>query len=101
MEQLAAIVLGGAEPCRRSVDGHPSLAIAAATALFGLVIVVAVVVLALAAPLIAPFSPDDQMFDGLTLKARPSPPGGQFFCSARIRSAAISSRACCSARARR
>lgn len=48
------------------------------TALFGLVIVVAVVVLALAAPLIAPFSPDDQMFDGLTLEGAPMPPGGQF-----------------------
>ncbi|EJL49543.1 ABC-type dipeptide/oligopeptide/nickel transport system, permease component [Rhizobium sp. CF122] len=47
-------------------------------ALFGLVIVVAVVVLALAAPLIAPFSPDDQMFDGLTLEGAPMPPGGQF-----------------------
>jgi peptide/nickel transport system permease protein len=48
------------------------------TAVFGLVIVVAVVVLALAAPLIAPFSPDDQMFDGLTLEGAPMPPGGKF-----------------------
>ncbi len=48
------------------------------TALFGLVIVVVVVVLALAAPLIAPFSPDEQMFDGLTLEGAPMPPGGQF-----------------------
>jgi len=48
------------------------------TAVFGLVIVVAVVVLALAAPLIAPFNPDEQMFDGLTLEGAPMPPGGQF-----------------------
>jgi peptide/nickel transport system permease protein len=48
------------------------------TAVFGLVVVVAVVALALAAPLIAPFSPDEQMFDGLTLEGAPMPPGGQF-----------------------
>src|ERR1700754_945258 len=47
-------------------------------ALFGLVVVLAVVVLALAAPLIAPFNPDEQMFDGLTLEGAPMPPGGQF-----------------------
>ncbi|WP_137155991.1 ABC transporter permease [Rhizobium sp. FKL33] len=47
-------------------------------ALFGLLVVVAVVVLALAAPLIAPFDPDNQMFDGLTLEGAPMPPGGQF-----------------------
>ncbi|SFB14613.1 peptide/nickel transport system permease protein [Rhizobium sp. NFR07] len=48
------------------------------TAVFGLVVVILVVVLALAAPLIAPFSPDEQMFDGLTLEGAPMPPGGQF-----------------------
>jgi peptide/nickel transport system permease protein len=48
------------------------------TALFGLFIVVAVVVLAVAAPMIAPFDPDNQMFDGLTLEGAPMPPGGQF-----------------------
>lgn len=46
--------------------------------LFGLVIVLLVVVLALAAPLVAPFNPDEQMFDGLTLEGAPMPPGGQF-----------------------
>ena len=30
------------------------------------------------APLIAPFDPNDQMFDGLTLEGAPMPPGGQF-----------------------
>ncbi|WP_112944761.1 MULTISPECIES: ABC transporter permease [unclassified Rhizobium] len=48
------------------------------TAAFGLIIVVAVVVLAVAAPMIAPFNPDEQMFDGLTLEGAPMPPGGQF-----------------------
>jgi len=47
-------------------------------ALFGLAVVVIVVVLAIAAPLIAPFNPDEQMFDGLTLEGAPMPPGGQF-----------------------
>lgn len=48
------------------------------SALFGLVIVVIVVVMAIAAPLIAPFSPDNQMFDGLSLDGAPLPPGGPY-----------------------
>ncbi|HEV7310074.1 ABC transporter permease [Ensifer sp.] len=47
-------------------------------ALFGLVVVALVVILALAAPLIAPYSPDEQMFDGLTLEGAPLPPSAQF-----------------------
>ena len=47
-------------------------------ALFGLAVVLVVVVLALGAPLIAPFNPDEQMFDGLTLEGAPMPPGGPF-----------------------
>jgi peptide/nickel transport system permease protein len=48
------------------------------SALFGLAIIFAVLILALGAPLIAPFDPDNQMFDGLTLEGAPMPPGGQF-----------------------
>ncbi len=47
-------------------------------AVFGLVIVVLVIVLAIAAPWVAPFNPDDQMFDGLSIEGAPLPPGGQF-----------------------
>lgn len=47
-------------------------------ALFGLVIVVLVVAMAIAAPVLAPFDPDNQMFDGLTIEGAPMPPGGQF-----------------------
>ncbi|OCO99999.1 MULTISPECIES: ABC transporter permease [unclassified Ensifer] len=47
-------------------------------ALFGLVVVALVVLLALAAPLVAPYSPDEQMFDGLTLEGAPLPPSAQF-----------------------
>ncbi|PZM14744.1 ABC transporter permease [Rhizobium tubonense] len=48
------------------------------SALFGLIIVVLVIVMAIAAPLIAPFSPDDQMFDGLSMEGAPLPPGGPY-----------------------
>jgi peptide/nickel transport system permease protein len=47
-------------------------------ALFGLVIIALVVAGALFAPWIAPFDPNEQMFDGLTLEGAPMPPGGQF-----------------------
>ena len=47
-------------------------------ALFGLVVVILVVALAIAAPWIAPFSPDDQMFDGLSIEGAPLPPDGHF-----------------------
>jgi peptide/nickel transport system permease protein len=47
-------------------------------ALFGLSVVILVVVLAIAAPWIAPFNPDEQMFDGLSLEGAPLPPGDTF-----------------------
>jgi peptide/nickel transport system permease protein len=47
-------------------------------ALFGLAVVIVVVVMAIAAPWIAPFSPDDQMFDGLSIEGAPLPPDGHF-----------------------
>ena len=47
-------------------------------ALFGLLVIVIIVAAAIAAPLIAPFAPDDQFFDGLTLEGAPLPPGGDF-----------------------
>ena len=47
-------------------------------ALAGFVIIVVVVMAALAAPLIAPFAPEEQLFEGLTLAGAPLPPGGQF-----------------------
>ena len=48
------------------------------TALFGLIVVTLVIGLAIAAPWIAPFSPDEQMFDGLSLEGAPLPPGGAY-----------------------
>jgi peptide/nickel transport system permease protein len=47
-------------------------------ALFGLAVIVGIVLAAAFAPLVAPFDPADQMFDGLTLEGAPIPPGGKF-----------------------
>ena len=47
-------------------------------ALFGIVLIVLVVAAALAAPLIAPYAPEEQLFDGLTIEGAPLPPGGAF-----------------------
>lgn len=47
-------------------------------ALFGLAIILLVIVGAVFAPWIAPFDPNDQMFDGLTLEGAPMPPDGKF-----------------------
>lgn len=49
------------------------------SALFGLFIVVTVMTAAFAAPLIAPFAPELQMFDGLTSDGAPIPPGAKFW----------------------
>ncbi|MCE6959838.1 ABC transporter permease [Cereibacter sphaeroides] len=47
-------------------------------ALFGLVLIVLVVGGALLAPWIAPYDPNEQHFDGLTIEGAPLPPGGAF-----------------------
>lgn len=47
-------------------------------ALAGLALIALVVGGAAFAPLLAPFDPNDQMFDGLTLEGAPMPPGGRF-----------------------
>jgi len=47
-------------------------------ALIGLMLIAVVVIGALFAPLIAPYSPSEQHFEGLTLQGAPLPPGGDF-----------------------
>src|SRR6185436_7283095 len=47
-------------------------------AMAGLVIAVAFVIIAIGAPLIAPYSPEEQFFDGLTLEGSPLPPNERF-----------------------
>lgn len=48
-------------------------------ALFGLVVIVIVVLAALLAPVIAPYDPAEQFFDGLTLEGSPLPPNERFW----------------------
>lgn len=48
------------------------------TAVFGFAIVLLVLIGALAAPLIAPYAPDNQLFDGLTLEGAPIGPNNAF-----------------------
>jgi peptide/nickel transport system permease protein len=47
-------------------------------ALFGLAVVAIVVLAAAAAPLIAPYDPAEQLFDGLTIEGAPLPPNAKF-----------------------
>lgn len=47
-------------------------------AVLGLVLIALVVVAALLAPWIAPYSPEEQLFDGLTLEGAPLPPDARF-----------------------
>ncbi len=46
--------------------------------LFGIAVVLAFVLLAVFAPLLAPYSPAEQFFDGLTLEGSPLPPSSRF-----------------------
>ena len=48
-------------------------------ALAGLVIISIFVVLAVGAPVLAPFDPSEQFFDGLTLEGSPLPPNSRFW----------------------
>ena len=47
-------------------------------ALLGLIIIVGTVLAAVLAHWIAPFAPEEQFFDGLTLEGAPLPPGGHY-----------------------
>ncbi|SDB53257.1 peptide/nickel transport system permease protein [Bauldia litoralis] len=47
-------------------------------ALFGLIVILIVVLAAIFAPLIAPFPPNEQLFEGLTLEGAPLPPDATF-----------------------
>jgi peptide/nickel transport system permease protein len=48
-------------------------------ALFGVIIIAFVLVLAVCAPWLAPYAPDDQLFEGLSLEGAPLPPNSQFW----------------------
>jgi peptide/nickel transport system permease protein len=64
---------------RRSLQGGVLARLARRKlALFGVIIIVLVAVLAAAAPLVAPYDPAEQIFDGLTLEGAPLPPNPEF-----------------------
>jgi peptide/nickel transport system permease protein len=48
-------------------------------ALVGAVVIVAIVVAALGAPVVAPYDPNEQFFEGLTLAGAPRPPDAEFW----------------------
>jgi peptide/nickel transport system permease protein len=48
-------------------------------AVFGLIVIVAIFAAALAAPWLAPYDPQEQFFEGLTLEGAPLAPNGQFW----------------------
>jgi peptide/nickel transport system permease protein len=48
-------------------------------ALAGLLVIVLLILIALSAPLIAPYDPNEQFFDGLTLQGSPLPPSLRFW----------------------
>jgi peptide/nickel transport system permease protein len=48
-------------------------------ALFGIAVILAMTLAALLAPQIAPYPPDEQFFDGLTLEGAPLPPNPRFW----------------------
>ena len=48
-------------------------------AVFGLVVIAVIVLAALFAPVIAPYEPAEQLFDGLTLEGAPLPPNARFW----------------------
>jgi peptide/nickel transport system permease protein len=48
-------------------------------ALFGLAVIVLMTLAALLAPQLAPYAPDEQFFDGLTLEGAPLPPNERFW----------------------
>ena len=66
----AAMTPGPAQRLGRVLAGIASRPLA----LFGLVAILLVVIAAIFAPWLAPFPPDEQFFDGLTLEGAPLPP---------------------------
>ena len=49
------------------------------TALFGVIVIAGITLAALLAPALAPYPPDEQFFDGLTLEGAPLPPNERFW----------------------
>ncbi len=73
---------GGADPSalspREAAFPVTAALIRRPLALFGIAVIVTIVLLAIFAPLIAPYDPAEQRFEGLTLEGAPLPPNAQF-----------------------
>jgi peptide/nickel transport system permease protein len=74
---MSALEAGpGVAPPARTVFGR---LVRRPLALFGLVVILVVVLAAVFAPLLAPYDPHEQFFDGLTLEGAPLPPDAKFW----------------------
>jgi peptide/nickel transport system permease protein len=71
-DRAASTSVGGPIAVGRQLARRP-------LAQFGLVVIAAIVVAAVFAPLLAPYNPAEQLFDGLTLEGAPLPPSSQFW----------------------
>jgi peptide/nickel transport system permease protein len=65
---------------------------------FGSAVILLVVAGAIAAPWLAPYDPNVQMFDRLTLDGAPLPPGGAFLLGTDLLGRTMFSRLLCGAR---
>ena len=70
--------LPSTEPARRTLPKSVRRVLHNYVALAGLLIIIFVVIVALFAPLIAPFDPAEQFFEGLSLEGAPLPPNGTY-----------------------
>jgi len=73
----AAPVAGGGRPVPRR-HGVFGRLLRRPSSLFGLLIIVLIVIAAVGAPLFAPWDPNEQSFDGLTIEGAPVPPSATY-----------------------
>ena len=78
MDEHAAAEVALSAPAPRRERGTIRRLVSRPLAVFGVAIIVVVVLGAAFAPYLTPFSPDDQLFDGLTLQGAPLPPNTKF-----------------------
>jgi peptide/nickel transport system permease protein len=73
-----AMTVAAAPDITRAPQGALARLVRRKAAVAGLVVIVLTVLAAVFAPLIAPFDPAEQFFDGLTIEGAPQPPGGAY-----------------------
>ena len=66
-------------PCDPPMPHALKQLLADRAALFGLIVIAAMTLAAILAPELAPYSRDEQFFDGLTLEGAPLPPNTRFW----------------------